>query len=207
MPNQIWDTAALGDADQFTYWREVVWEAFCPVTIDRPDEGGFDGAVKATAMGPVGVSTISSQAQVVTRTETDVRRAAGDVFFLNMPVRGASTVAQGDRRAHLRPGDFAVIDGSKPFELRFESSFDQVSLTLPHDMLAPLLPTPEAVTATAVRGGHGLGAAASGALRGLAQGSSDIDRELSPARWPSGSSGWWRSRSVRDGRRRAAPWP
>jgi AraC family transcriptional regulator, positive regulator of tynA and feaB len=176
---QAWDTAALGDAEQFTYWREVVWEAFCPVVLTRPGEGGFSGAVKASAMGPLGVSTISSQAQVVSRTETEVRRAAGDVFFLNMPLRGGSTVTQGGRVARLAPGDFAVVDGSRPFELRFEDDFDQVSLTVPHDMLAPLLPDPEAMTARTVRGDSGLGATAGGALRGLAQGGATIDREIS----------------------------
>jgi AraC family transcriptional regulator, positive regulator of tynA and feaB len=175
---QAWDTAALGDAEQFTYWREVVWEAFCRVALSRPDEGAFGGAVRAAAVGPIGVSTISSQAQVVSRTETEVSRAAGDVFFLNLPLRGGSTVTQGGRVAHLDPGDFAVVDGSRPFELRFENDFDQVSLTLPHDMLAPLLADPEAMTARPVRGDSGLGAAAGGAVRGLAQGSEGIDREL-----------------------------
>jgi AraC-like DNA-binding protein len=181
VPEQLWSTASLPEAEQFPFWREVVWEAFVPVTLGRCiDEGGFVGHVAAASVGPLGVSTIASQAQTVERTEADVRRQAGDVFFLNMPLRGASTISQGERSARLGPGDFAIVDGSQPFELRFEDDFDQVSLTLPHDLLGPLLADPGAATAAPVRGDSGLGTVAGGAVRALAQGAGAV--EAAPAR-------------------------
>jgi AraC family transcriptional regulator, positive regulator of tynA and feaB len=182
---RAWSTDVLPEADQFPFWREVVWEAFVPVTLsqgaakrsgavagDRGD-GAFAGSVGASRIGPLGVAAIASEAQAVARTATDVGRRAGDVFFLNMPLRGGSTVTQDGRVAELAPGEFAVVDGARPFTLDFDGAFEQLSLMLPHELLAPLLAAPEAVTARAVRTDSGLGAVAGGALRPLFHGPGD----------------------------------
>jgi AraC-like DNA-binding protein len=164
---RLWTTTVLPESDQFPFWREVVWEAFVPVTLSRREGAGFAGSVGASQVGPLGVAAISSEAQTVERTTTDVGRRPGDVFFLNMPLRGHSTVVQDGRLAELGPGDFAVVDGARPFSLDFGDDFEQLSLTLPHELLMPLLGGSEAVTGQAVRGETGLGALASGALRPL----------------------------------------
>jgi AraC-like DNA-binding protein len=162
-----WTTTALPEPEQFAFWREVVWEAFVPVTLSRRGAEGFAGTVGASRLGPLGVAAIASGAQVVERTAADVGRRPGDVFFLNMPLRGRSTVTQDGRTAELAPGDFAVVDGARPFTLDFDSGFEQLSLILPHELLMPLLAEPGAVTGRAARGDTGLGAVAAGALRPL----------------------------------------
>src|ERR1700753_3428809 len=105
----------------------------------------FLGSVGAARLGPLGIAAIASEAQTVERTAADVRRRPGDVFFLNMPLRGHSTVAQDGRVAELGPGDFAVVDGARPFSLDFGADFEQISLILPHELLMPLLAKPEGV--------------------------------------------------------------
>ncbi|HTT95399.1 MAG TPA: helix-turn-helix domain-containing protein [Solirubrobacterales bacterium] len=173
---RAWNTSVLPVGDQFTFWREVVWEAFVPVTLARvPAEEGFSGSVGASSIGPLGVAAIASEAQRVERTVADVRRHAGDVVFLNMPLRGSSIVAQDGRVADLGPGDFAVVDGARPFSLEFGTEFEQLSLILPHEMLLPLLASPETATGRAVRGDSGLGAAAGGALRPFFTGRARVD--------------------------------
>jgi AraC-like DNA-binding protein len=165
-----WTTAVLPESDQFPFWREVVWEAFVPVELSRAEGTGFLGSVGASQVGPLGVAAISSEAQLVERTAADVRRRPGDVFFLNMPLRGHTSVTQDGRSADLGPGDFTVVDGARPFSLDFGASFEQLSLILPHELLMPLLGAPDVMTARAVRGDSGLGALASGALRPLFEG-------------------------------------
>jgi AraC-like DNA-binding protein len=167
---KAWTTTVLPEIDQFPFWREVVWEAFVPVTLSKGAGEAFVGSVGASQIGPVGVAAIVSDAQAVERTAADVRRRAGDVFFLNMPLRGRSIVAQDGRRAELEPGDFAVVDGTRPFSLRFDAGFEQLSLMLPHELLMPLLAAPDAITARAVSGDSGLGAVAAGALRPFFEG-------------------------------------
>ncbi len=163
---RAWTTTVLPETDQFSFWREVVWEAFVPVTLSRPGPEAFLGTVAASQIGPLGVAAIASEAQRVERTAANVHRSPGEVFFLTMPLRGRSTVVQDGRVAELGPGDFALVDGARPFTLEFDTAFEQLSLILPHELLAPLLTTPEAVTGRAVRGDDGgLGAIAGNALK------------------------------------------
>jgi AraC-like DNA-binding protein len=179
---QTWTTSVLSDADQFPFWLEVVWEAFVPVTLSRTaaslaEDNAFAGSVAASRIGPLRVASIASQPQMVKRTAANVRRDKGGVFFLNMPLRGTSTVAQDGRLAELGPGDFAVVDATRPFALDFAEDFEQLSLILPHEILVPLLGNPDVATARAVKGDTGLGAMAAGALRPLFDGVS-IDAGL-----------------------------
>jgi AraC family transcriptional regulator, positive regulator of tynA and feaB len=164
---RAWTTTVLPESDQFPFWREVVWEAFVPVTLSRHEGDAFVGSVGASRLGPLGVAAIASEAQAVDRTAANVRRSPGAVFFLNMPLRGCSTVAQDGRTAELGPGDFAIVDGARPFSLEFDAAFEQLSLILPHELLMPLLGDPGSVTGRAVRGDSGLGAVAAGSLRPL----------------------------------------
>jgi AraC family transcriptional regulator, positive regulator of tynA and feaB len=177
--SRTWDTAAVAADEQFAFWSDMLGDAFCRVTMVRPDEGAFSGQVDVAAVGPIDVATITSQAQAVRRTEADVRRQAGDAFFLNLTLRGSSTFTQGGRAGRLSPGDFALVDGALPFEFEFDGPFEQVSLTVPHDLLAPLLTSPANATAVAVRGDRGLGAVASGTLAGLSRSAGGIDRGIS----------------------------
>jgi AraC family transcriptional regulator, positive regulator of tynA and feaB len=179
VPVRTWDTTAVATDEQFAYWSDVLGAAFCRVTMVRPDEGAFTGQVDVAAVGPVDVATITSQAQAVRRTDADVRRQAGDAFFLNMTLRGSSTFTQGGRTGRLGPGDFALVDGAQPFDFEFDGPFEQVSLTVPHDLLAPHLASPASATAVAVRGDRGLGAVASNTLAGLSRGAGGIDRGAS----------------------------
>jgi AraC family transcriptional regulator, positive regulator of tynA and feaB len=177
--NHRWDTADVSAGEQFSYWSDMLGSAFCRVTMVRPDDGAFTGQVDVAAVGPIDVATITSQAQSVRRTEADVRRQAGDAFFLNMTLRGSSTFTQGGRSGRLGPGDFALVDGAQPFDFEFDGPFEQVSLTMPHDLLAPHLTSPATATAVAVRGDRGLGAVASSTLAGLSQGAAGIDDGVS----------------------------
>jgi AraC-like DNA-binding protein len=165
----------LPESDQFPFWREVVWEAFVPVTLSRRDGDAFVGSVGASRLGPLGVAAIVSEAQAVDRTAANVRRSPGEDFFLNMPLHGRSTVSQDGRTAELEPGDFAIVDGSRPFSLEFDAAFEQLSLILPHELLMPLLREPGGVTGRAVRGDSGLGAVVAGSLRPLFYGGVGVD--------------------------------
>ena len=165
MGERVWDTRVLPQSDQWAYWRDVVWDAFVPVTLHRSDEGAFHSTVRASSLGGIGVSQIRSQAQSVFRTADDISRRPGGTYFLNLPLDGPSSMSQDGRVAELQPGDFALVDSETPFELRFGETFHQVSLTIPREMLTPLLASPRHATAVRVPGDEGVGAVASAAIR------------------------------------------
>jgi AraC-like DNA-binding protein len=175
-PARTWDTSRLPETEQFGFWQDAVRQAFVPVSLTRRQEGPFASAVTARTVGPLAVSTISSQAQSVERSADQVRRGAGGVFFLNMPLSGGSFASQSGRTARLSSGDFALVDSSRPFELGFEREFRQISVTVPHDCLAPLLAAPSEATGLRVPGDRGVGGVVAATLRALAASDGPIDQ-------------------------------
>lgn len=171
-----WSTSRIPVVDQFAEWRQLIGKAFAPVAIARAQPGAFVSSVTARPVGPLAVSRLVSQPQAVRRTAELIGQAAGDVFFLNLPLTGGSRAFQGGRVAELAGGDFVLVDSARPFDLEFDQPFEQVSFTIPHEALAPLVADLDAATALRVRGDVGLGAVASAALRAAAaEGAADRD--------------------------------
>jgi AraC family transcriptional regulator, positive regulator of tynA and feaB len=172
-----WSTEGLPEHEQLPFWREVVRDAFVPVSVESARPGMFSGSVIARPVGPLGISRIASGGQAVTRTGEQTSQRAGDTFFLNLPLTPGTSATQDGRTAILDPGDFAIVDSARPFELSFTGEFSQVSIALPHDLLAPRLQASGSATAVTVSGSRGLGAVASGAVRALAQHPEPVDRQ------------------------------
>lgn len=173
---RVWSTERVPETEQFAFWRDVCGEAFVPVWLTRRTDGPFASTVRARRVGSLAVSKITSQAQSVARRPSEIERQAGEVFFLNMPLGDGSFASQDGRTAWLRSRDFVLIDSTRPFELGFDRTFRQISIAVPHEVIAPLFTTPAFATAMRVPGNRGVGAVASSALRALSGDPRSIDR-------------------------------
>jgi len=173
---QTWSTAGVPETEQFASWQEVANDAFCPVTVSRDQDGPFASQVSVRTVGAVSISRITSSAQTVTRAAHQTVVQSGEVVFLNLPLSPGTLARQDGRTASLAAGDFTIVDSSRPFELDFERSFDQISVALPHDLIMPRLRSPAEITAVRVSGAQGVGAFASAALCALASDQSTLDR-------------------------------
>jgi len=158
-----WSTSAVPARDQFTYWREMICEAFLDLTPQTRQRGGFRGRVVQQALGPLDLAGIDSQAQHVQRTEADIARAPRHGYYANLQVRGSSLTSQDGRRAVLRPGDLTLVHTARPFTMDFDGDFRQLSLHVPGPLLEAQLDAPPR-TATRIDTTAGVGAAVRHAL-------------------------------------------
>ena len=55
---------------------------------------------------------------------------------LGLQLRGYSVVAQDGREAALTPGDFAIYDTSRPYDLYFDDSFRMLVVMFPRGVAA-----------------------------------------------------------------------
>ena len=63
--------------------------------------------------------------------------------------------------AHLEPGDFALYDVTRPYELQFEEDFEQLVMQLPRRQVLSRLFDADGLMAVGVSGRTGLGRLAS----------------------------------------------
>ncbi|MCI0745969.1 MAG: helix-turn-helix domain-containing protein [Verrucomicrobia subdivision 3 bacterium] len=130
---------------------------------DRP----FFGELRRDTLGEARFSKVTSVGGVVTRSSRHIGHAGADVLCLKVQLTGHSLFSQDGREAVLRPGDFALLDGTRPFKLTYEGNFAQIVLQMPRAALLHRLGATENFTATRIDGNVGVGGVLSPMLRVL----------------------------------------
>src|SRR5262249_54147340 len=132
-PLQMPQTAAVDHAEP---WRRHLGAAFADLVPEAVDhEPAPQGSLSGVRLGPVGVFTVSGTPQVVRRTTTAVRRSPGDLVKVCVQLHGRATVQQGGHEAVLGPGELAVYDTGRPYEIRLEGAWTSAVMALPRDAL------------------------------------------------------------------------
>ena len=160
---RTWSTGTVPQPRQFTYWREMICQAFLDLTPESHLRDGFRGRVSQRSLDRLDLARIESQAQRVRRTEADIARSPNSGFYANLQLRGTGVTTQDGREAVTQPGDLTLIDTAKPFTFDFGGDFQQLSLHIPGDLLATE-PEQPVRTATRIRTASGVGAAIRHAL-------------------------------------------
>lgn len=178
MAQQLLTTAQLPEADRTAYWIDAVCDAY--VQLECEPIGGrrrIDGEIRLGHLSTLQLSQVTASAQHVRRTRGQIARASEDFFLVSIQTQGRGEVHQDGRRAALAPGDFALYDSTRPYDLIFGADFQQIVLRLPGPALRAELGGTERLTAQAVSGRRGAGHLMIEMIRTLAQ---DIDA-LEPA--------------------------
>jgi AraC-like DNA-binding protein len=92
------------------YWRHVLGEALVPL-----DPLGIPDRVVYGSAGAVAVGELSHEGQGgARRTTRHIRRSDPGLCKIDVIARGCGVIEQGGREADLRPGDFTLVDLSRP---------------------------------------------------------------------------------------------
>lgn len=145
-------------------WREQLGSAFGQLTPSALDSTAPVGRLAGTRLGPLMAYQVSGTPQVVLRSRGAVRRVSFELLKICLPLAGRAVVHQDDREIAIAPGQMAVYDTGRPYQLRLEQqwtcaviAFPRAALHLPeHLVLAsmsrawPLTGGPAAVLASFV---------------------------------------------------------
>jgi AraC-like DNA-binding protein len=107
-------------ASRHDYWMDVVDKVFGPAILRPPSEPtaperlvvGDIGAVRV-AETSVAWKTPSARCEAL-RTPRIIRRADPEAYRIDVVVGGQMVVEQDGRRSYLGPGDFSLVDLSRP---------------------------------------------------------------------------------------------
>jgi AraC-like DNA-binding protein len=155
---QRWSTVDVPDGRKFVHWREVVCQAFTQLSPERVGTDPFEGEIRLRRLGAGSVSSIRSRAQIVRRGPREIATVPSDSVFLNIQAAGRSLIAQGRDSAGLAPGTFALVDATRPFEMRFDGAFRHVSIHLPRAALVARLGAPDRFAGRCLAPPAGVGA-------------------------------------------------
>ncbi len=171
--HSIVSTDAVEPSQRLAFWTDLVCDTY--VQLDCDAAGGaatIEGDIRADEFATLQLSQVTATPQIVRRTAAKIAHASEDYFLVSIQTRGEGLIMQDERTARLAPGDFALYDSTRPYELRFESAFQQYVLRLPGPTLRTALRDTQRLTASTVSGQRGAGHLMIGMIRTLA---ADID--------------------------------
>ena len=128
-------------------WQDIVCDVFVELDCKSDLGSAFHGSVTQAALGRAVCSDVCSDRQHVFRTPSRIARSGQDFVLIALGNRGAGGVAQDGRETVIHPGEFALYDTTRPYELKFDRAFTQTIFKVPREMLQRRLGGTEAVTA------------------------------------------------------------
>jgi AraC-like DNA-binding protein len=165
-------------ADRYETWRSVVCDTLGPLDMRIDPDAPLRGEIAAGQLGAVIVGSVdTSTPHSVHRTRGLIRKDSPQVYRVALAVAGSPLLRQGDRVARLRPGEFAVYDFTKPYDLGYDTAVKLAVFSIPHQLLGLPGDVMTRLAAVPITAGSGTGALASPLLRRLAK---DLDT-YSPA--------------------------
>lgn len=160
-------TDTVAASARLPFWRDIVCATFVELDCESANQDGFFGSIDNQALLDLQFSDIRAAPQRVVRSRAKIARSNLDYFLLSLQTSGTGLVTQDDRRAVLQPGDFALYDTTRPYDLTFRENFGQIVIRLPRDAVADRVAGATGLTAVRVPGDHGTGKLASMFLQQL----------------------------------------
>ncbi|OAF07489.1 helix-turn-helix domain-containing protein [Bradyrhizobium neotropicale] len=128
-------------------WQDIVCDVFVGLDCKSDLGSAFHGSVTRGTLGKAVCSEVRSDRQHVYRTPSRIARSDQDFILIALGDRGAGGVVQDGRETVIHPGEFALYDTTRPYELKFDHAFTQTIFMVPRQMLQRRLGASETLTA------------------------------------------------------------
>lgn len=154
---QSFSTRGLDPRRRLAYWNELAGASLVPLVAAPVDPESFHGAIERARIGELSFTEAWSEAQRVQHTRAHVSRTPAGNWFLLVQLAGRACTRQGGQEATLEPGDFTLLDTSRPYETDLPGANRMLVIGIPEARLRRQVPCAEALVALRMPG-SGVGA-------------------------------------------------
>lgn len=167
------DQIRVGQRSKF--WEEAISDLYTKTTVEIENPVKFYGRINWHRIGDVVLSDICSTRSIVSRESRHIRPNGDSLIQINFQLEGTGTVVQDGREVLTKPGEVTIYDSARPYEMRFEGPFRQLSVDFPRALLQDRLKCSERVTARGFSGTSGPGRFLYSYVQSLVMGKNDDD--------------------------------
>ena len=153
--------------EEFEAFRHVLSDECMPLAVTADDVAAFRGRVESASLGTVELVDVTASSCRARRTRNLIRRSAPEYLKVGLQVHGCCVLSQDGREAALAPGDFAVHDPTRPYQVKVNDAFRMLVVIFPRKLLRLPPARLGQLTARRVSGRQGLGALVSPFMVGL----------------------------------------
>ncbi len=140
-------TDAVPAADRLDYWREATNSLFPPTQLRRDGFEGFYGHVAWLSLGDVTIADIVSTSLDVVRSEREIHSGDDRWYELTIQIEGECAFSQDGRDIVTGPRSMVLYDSRRPYRMRFQGPYRQVSLKVPRAALRERVPSVDRLVA------------------------------------------------------------
>jgi AraC-like DNA-binding protein len=159
-------TSDVPPEDRYDAWRSIVCDTLGPLDFRSDPDVPLWGEIEAGHLGPVSVGRVqTSTPHSVHRTPGLIRRGGSELYRVVLAMSGSIRLAQDGRAARLAPGEFAIYDFVRPYDLAYDSAVQLAVFGFPRDLLTLPADSVGSLTAVPIAADGGTGALASPLLR------------------------------------------
>ncbi len=124
-------TDAVPAHKRSVYWQEATSEAFLPLEIECAEDEDFNGHIELVHSDGFGVSAVSADAHIVRRSRRSIKSSEKSSLIFICQKSGSGIVRQDSQNIVLEQGAITFIDSDRPYEFKFDDSFEQTVLQVP----------------------------------------------------------------------------
>jgi AraC family transcriptional activator of tynA and feaB len=138
----IWNTAETRPAEQFSYYREAICQAFMNLTPESATTSRFPAKVETIRLGAGAINRVLFPEHTVHRHRADIAASSESCFYLNFKIAGRCRMMQGDREVSLSRGQVGIIDSDREATLLHDRgpALEVASFWVPSRALRDRLP-------------------------------------------------------------------
>ena len=161
-------TESVSVRERFDFWHEVICKAFVRLEAETlPSENAFQAEIEQSDLGPLTLSRVRAEPQFVQRSAHLIKTEPRDEVLVSVQLSGSAVICQDERQALLTPGDFALYDTTRPYELVTREHFEMLVFQFDRQFLMERCPFPERLTAIRLTNDTAVTAPVSSFLRSL----------------------------------------
>jgi AraC-like DNA-binding protein len=153
----LFSTSEVEQKNRFAYWRDLVCDVFVRLDCRSPRPRKFNATMRYDELGWMRVVAAESDAIEAIRSKGQISKGQEDDLLVSLQVRGRTVLIQDDRHALLEPGEFALYDSERPYQLRMSDDTELVCLQFPRRELISRLGSAPAFVARTIDGQKGIG--------------------------------------------------
>jgi hypothetical protein len=117
------------------YWQHVMGSSLAPYQIRAAAGSSVSSWVHYAQIGPVAVLDVYTSAGQAIRTPALIRDSDSGMCKIDLGIRGRGRYEQDGRQSLLAPGDFHLIDFSRPSSVAIEAAQEVSIVMFPRELL------------------------------------------------------------------------
>ena len=151
------------------FWNQLATPAQSTRISEPETVANFARQQTHTSSSLVRIAEVCSDPQAARHTRAQVYQTRAKTHFLHLQLEGESRNRQDRREAQLVPGDIAICDNSRPFEITCEKANRVLVFGFPDELMRRHIQYPQSVSAVRIPGSNGIGGVLSDFLKNIWQ--------------------------------------